>query len=183
MSFCYCGLFHGIVIFFVMSLLIPDAGLLFWMVISFSLVFLILAKYGFPVIVNIVEERRASIQKSLDDARTANDVLANFKAESDSIISSAREEHKKILHEADLIKETIINSAIKEAKELTSRQIEEARKEMEKERNASLLKIRSQIAMLSVDVAEKIVRAELNNTPAQMDLINRFLEESSEIRS
>ncbi|MEN6618345.1 MAG: F0F1 ATP synthase subunit B [Rikenellaceae bacterium] len=166
-----------------MSLLLPDAGLLFWMVISFGLVFFIVAKYGFPVIVKMVEERRAYIQKSLDDARIANAHLDNLKAESDAIIASAREEHVKILREANLIKESIINSAKQEAKELTARQIEEAKRELEKERESSLKKIRTQIAALSVEVAEKIVRTELKKTPAQMDMINRFLEESSEMRS
>lgn len=166
-----------------MSLLLPDAGLLFWMIISFGTVFFILAKYGFPVIVKMVEERRAYIQKSLDDARLAKDQLNNLKVESDAIISSAREEHMKILHEANQIKENIVNSAKQEAKELTAKQIDDAKREIAKEKEAAIRSIRSQIAMLSVEVAEKVVRTELSKTPAQMDMINRFLEETSELKS
>jgi len=166
-----------------MSLLTPDSGLLFWMIISFGLVFFILAKFGFPVIVKMVEERRAYIQKSLDDAKIARDQIENLKAECDTIIASAREQQIKILHEANILRESIISTAKQEAKELTARQIEETKKEIIKERDAAIKNIRSQIAMLSVDVAEKVVRAELNKTAAQMDMINRFLEETSEIKS
>jgi len=166
-----------------MSLLLPDAGLLFWMIISFGLVFFILAKYGFPVIVKMVEERRAYIQKSLDDAKVAKAQLDNLKAESDAIIASAREEQIKIMRETNLIKENIINYAKQEAKMLTAKQIEEAKREIIKEREAAIKNIRAQIAMLSVDVAEKVVRAELNKSSAQMDMINRFLEETSDMKS
>lgn len=163
--------------------MLPDTGLLFWMIISFGTVFFILARYGFPVIVKMVEERRVFIQKSLDEAMAAKAQMDNLRAESDSIISSARAEQVKILNEANLIKESIINSARQEAKEISARQVEEIKKELETEREISLKKIRSQITVLSIDVAEKVVRAELNKTPAQMDMINRFLDESSEMRS
>lgn len=166
-----------------MSLLIPESGLLFWMLVSFGLVFLILARYGFPVIVKMVEDRRAFIQKSLDDAQTAKAQLDNLRAESDSIVSYARAEQVKILNEANLIKEQIINSAKQEAKNISAQMMEDTKRELSIERELSLKKIRSQIAALSVEVAEKVVRAELNKTPAQMDMINRFLDESSEMRS
>ena len=166
-----------------MSLLLPDAGLLFWMLISFGTVFFLLAKYGFPVIVKMVEERRAYIQKSLEDAKIANDQLSNLKAESDAIIISAKEEQIKILREAHQIREKIVSTAKQEAKELTARQVEDAKREIEKEKEAAIRSIRSQIAMLSVEIAEKVVRTELSKTPAQMNMINRFLEETSEMKS
>ncbi len=183
MSFCNCSLFSGFIIHNSMSLLLPDTGLLFWMLISFGLVFIILARYGFPVIVKMVEERRIFIQNSLDDAKAAKEQLDNLKKESDLIISSARAEQVKILNEANLIKESIISSALQEAKNISARQIEETKKELEYEREQSIKKVRSQIAVLSIDVAEKVVRAELNRTPAQMEMINRFLDESSDMRS
>ncbi len=153
------------------------------MIISFGTVFFILAKFGFPVIVKMVEERRAYIQKSLDDAKLAKDQLDNFKAESDAIISSAREEQIKILHEANHMKDSIINAAKQEAKELTAKQVEDAKKEIEKEKEAAIRSIRSQIAMLSVEIAEKVVRTELSKTQAQMSIIDRFLEETSDLKS
>lgn len=166
-----------------MSLLIPDSGLLFWMIISFGVVFFILAKFGFPVIVRMVEERRKNIQKSLDNAKLAEDQLKNFKAESESIINSARKEQVKILHEANQLKENILNSAKQEAKELTAKQIEAVKKEIQKEKEAAIQNIKSQIAILSVEVAEKVLRQELNNSSAQMNMINKLVEETANMKS
>ena len=166
-----------------MSLLSPETGLLFWMLLSFGTVFFILSKYGFPVIVKMVENRRAYIQKSLDDAKDAKAHMENLKAESNNIIATAREEQIRILRDANHVRESIINSAKQEAKEITVKQIEETRKEIIKERDSAIKNIRAQIALLSVDIAEKVMRAELQKTPAQMDMINRFLEETSDLKS
>jgi F-type H+-transporting ATPase subunit b len=153
------------------------------MIISFGVVFFILAKFGFPVIVRMVEERRKNIQKSLDNAKLAEDQLKNFKAESESIINSAREEQVKILHEANQLKENILNSAKQEAKELTAKQIEAVKKEIQKEKEAAIQNIKSQIAILSVEVAEKVLRQELNNSSAQMNMINKLVEETANMKS
>jgi len=166
-----------------MSLLTPETGLLFWMLLSFGTVFFILSKYGFPVIVKMVENRRAYIQKSLDDAKDAKNHMENLMAESNNIIATAREEQIKILREANHVRESIIGSAKQEAREITAKQIEETRKEIIKERDIAIKNIRAQIALLSVDIAEKVIRAELQKTPAQMDMINRFLEETSDLKS
>ena len=83
-----------------MSLLTPDSGLLFWMVIVFGIVFVILAKYGFPVITRMVDERKQYIDKSLLAAREANEQLANIKADSEMILAKAHEEQARILNEA-----------------------------------------------------------------------------------
>lgn len=166
-----------------MSLLTPETGLLFWMLLSFGTVFFILSKYGFPVIVKMVENRRAFIQKSLDDAKDAKNHMENLMAESNNIIATAREEQIRILREANHVRESIIGSAKQEAREITAKQIEETRKEIIKERDIAIKNIRAQIALLSVDIAEKVIRAKLQKTPAQMDMINRFLEETSDLKS
>ncbi|KAA6310757.1 ATP synthase subunit b, partial [termite gut metagenome] len=83
-----------------MSLLLPDSGLLFWMILSFGAVFVVLAIYGFPVIVKMVEERKAYIDRSLKVAKEANEQLARLKSESDALISNANKEQGRILREA-----------------------------------------------------------------------------------
>ena len=166
-----------------MSLLLPESGLLFWMLLSFGAVVFILAKFGFPVIVKMVENRRAYIQGSLDDAKDAKNHMENLMAESNNIIATAREEQIRILREANHVRESIIGSAKQEAREITAKQIEETRKEIIKERDIAIKNIRAQIALLSVDIAEKVIRAELQKTPAQMDMLNRFLEETSDLKS
>ena len=166
-----------------MSLLTPDAGLLFWMIISFGAVFFILAKYGFPVIVKMVEERRAYIQQSLDAAKAANVKLEELKRESDAIIASARAEQTKILHEANVFRESILSSAKEEAGKLTSKLIDDAKKEIEREREKSMKMIRNQVADLSVDIAGKVIRRELEADDAHMDLIEKYIKETTSIKS
>lgn len=83
-----------------MGLLQPESGLLFWMVISFGVVFVLLAKFGFPVITRMVEERRVYVEKSLEAAKQASEQLAGIKSESEALLQKAREEQMRILNEA-----------------------------------------------------------------------------------
>jgi len=166
-----------------MSLLVPESGLLFWMCLSFGIVFFIVARYGFPVILKSVDERRVFIQKSLDDANTAKAMLDNIKSESEAIIASAREEQMIIIREANKLKNSIIKTANDEAREITRKQIESVRVEIQNEKDSAIRDIRSQIALLAVDIAEKLVRTELKESPAQMQLINKLLNESSPFKS
>ena len=94
-----------------MSLLTPDSGLLFWMIVSFGIVFVILSKYGFPVIIKAVEQRKAYIDNSLETARQANEQLANIQAEGVRILAEAKEKQNAILKEAFAEKEQIIDEA------------------------------------------------------------------------
>ena len=91
-----------------MSLLVPDSGLLFWMLLSFGIVFFVLAKYGFPVIVKMVNERKEYIDRSLVVAKEANEQLANLKAEGETIIAKAHEEQARIRNEAAATRDRII---------------------------------------------------------------------------
>lgn len=166
-----------------MSLLVPESGLLFWMCLSFGIVFFVVARYGFPVILKSVEERRIFIQKSLDDANTAKAMLENIKTESKAMIASAREEQMIIIREANKLKNSIIKSANDEARELTKKQIESVKVEIQNEKEIAMRDIRSQIAILSVDIAEKLVRAELKETSAQTQLINKLLNDSPALKS
>ena len=75
-----------------MSLLTPDSGLLFWMILSFGIVLVILSKYGFPVIIKAIEERKAFIEKSMENARKANEQLSDIQKEAEKILAEAREQ-------------------------------------------------------------------------------------------
>ena len=94
-----------------MGLLLPESGLLFWMLLSFGVVFAVLAKYGFPVITRMVEERRAYVEQSLQAAQEANDQLAQVKAQSEALLQSAREQQMKILNEASATRDQIVAEA------------------------------------------------------------------------
>ena len=160
-----------------MALLLPDSGLLFWMLLSFGIIVFILAKFGFPVIVKMVEDRKAYIDESLLSAQKAYDDLAKVKDESLLILDNARKEHIKILNEASQSKEMLIKDAKEKASIEASKLISEARKQILLEKEDAIRDIRRQVAELSVDIAEKVIRGQLEKKTEQMDMINRLLDE------
>ena len=162
-----------------MDLLIPSTGLLFWMSLTFFVVLFILWKFGFPVIINMVAERKAFIDDSLRKAHDANERLANIQKEGESILQEAREKQAQILKEAAETREAIVEQAQEKARQEGARLLEDARVAIEQEKKAAIADIRSQVAALSVEIAEKVLRANLKDDASQMELINRMLDDVS----
>ena len=160
-----------------MSLLLPDSGLLFWMLLSFGVVFVVLAKYGFPVITKMVEERRAYIYQSLEVARQANAQLAKLKEESDALIAAANKEQGRIMREAMHERDKIIVEARKHAEALAQKELDDVKQQIQQEKEEAIRDIRRQVAVLSVDIAEKIIRHNLDKEQDQMEMIDRMLDE------
>ena len=163
-----------------MGLLTPDPGLLFWMIIVFGVVFFILAKYGFSVIIEMVEDRKAYIDNSLKAAREANEQLANVKAEGEKILAQAHEEQARILAEAAATRDRIIKDAQNRAISEGDRLMIEIKKQIETEKESAIRDIRRQVAVLSVGIAEKIMRNKLADAKEQEELIDRMLDEMIE---
>lgn len=160
-----------------MSLLVPDSGLLFWMLLSFGLVFFVLARYGFPVITRMVEERREHINNSIQAAEDAKIKLENIRAEADHMLSKAQTEQLRIINDASRTAETIVSDAKQKAIAEGERLLEEAKKQIRVEKENVIREIRSQVAALSVDVAEKIIRTKLDSDTEQVNLVYRMMDE------
>lgn len=159
------------------SILTPDLGLLFWMLLAFLVVFFVLAKYGFPAIIGMVDERKKYIDESLRKAHEASERLANIKEEGEAILQEAREKQAQILKEASETRDSIIGNAQTKAREEGARLLSEAKAEIEAEKQNAIRDIRTQVAQLSVQIAEKIVRQQLSTDARQMDLINKLLDD------
>lgn len=159
------------------SILTPDFGLLFWMLLAFGVVFFLLAKYGFPAITKAVEDRKNYIDESLKNAREANEKLANVKAESDSILKVAHEQQARIIKEAMATRDNIIAEARNKAQTEGHQLFEEAKKQIVAEKENALHDIRSQVADLSVLIAEKVIRRQLDNAEEQEKYIDRILND------
>ena len=159
-----------------MSFLLPDAGLLFWMVLSFGVVFVVLAKWGFPVITRMVDDRKRFIDQSLEAAREANEKLTDIKRQIESILAQAREEQAKILKEAADTRALLIEEARAEARTEGARLLSEARAQIQHEKEAALRDIRQQTAQIAIEVAEKIMRKSLTDERQHMELIERMVE-------
>lgn len=160
-----------------MSLLTPDSGLLFWMLISFGIVVFILAKFGFPVILKMVEERKTYIEESLFMAEKARTELDKVKVESERIIENARNEHLKIMNDASQLRDLLIIDAKTKAAGEADKIIENARVQIQSEKEEAIRDIRRQVAGLSVDIAEKVLRSKLAEKDEQLNMINRLLDE------
>ena len=162
-----------------MDLLIPSTGLLFWMSITFLVVFFLLWKFGFPVITGMVKERQAFIDESLKKAHEANERLANIQKESESILQEAREKQAQILKEAAATRDAIVEQAQTKARHEGARLLDEAKAAIEQEKKAAIADIRQQVATLSVQIAEKVLKQNLKDDKSQMDLIDRMLDDVS----
>lgn len=160
-----------------MGLLIPSSGTLFWMIVIFAVVFFILAKYAFPVIIRMVDERKKYIDESLESARQANEQLAEVKAESERLLTQAREEQAQILKDAVATRDRMLKEAQARAQAEAKRALDETRQQIIAEKESAINDIRRQVAVLSVDVAEKILRKDLTGEKEHIELIDRLLDE------
>ncbi len=160
-----------------MSLLTPDSGLLFWMLISFGIVVFVLAKFGFPIILKMVEERTNFIEESLLKAEKARTELDSVKAEAELILEKARNEHQQIMNEASQLREALIQEAKTKAIGEADKIIENARLQIQSEKEVAIRDIRKQVAGLSVDIAEKVLRNKLDKKEEQLGMIQRLIDE------
>ena len=160
-----------------MSLLLPDGGLLFWMTIVFLVVFFILWRWGFPSIIKMVNERKNYIDESLAKAEEANLRLANIQKQGEELLMEAREKQAQILREASQTRDSIVEQAQEKAHEESARILSEAKAEIESQKQAAIRDIRSQVAELSIQIAEKILRKQLTTSAEQAQLIDSLLDE------
>lgn len=149
------------------------------MFVAFLVVFVLLAKYGFPVIVNMVDERKNFIDESLRKAHEAEERLANIEREGESILQEARAKQAQILKEAAETRDAIVEKAQEKARQESARLVSDAKAEIEQQKKAAIADIRKQVATLSVEIAEKVLKQNLQGDQAQMDLIDRMLDDVS----
>lgn len=162
-----------------MSLITPDGGLLFWMLIIFGIVFFVLAKWGFPIITSSVENRSSRIADSLRKADEVDAREAAISSEYGKMLSEAKAEQARILKEASRTRDEIIARAKQEAADETAKMIEHARVQIEAERVSAAAELRREVALLSVEVAEKVLRGRLASESEQKTLIDKLVDEAA----
>ncbi len=146
---------------------------------SFGIVFVLLSKYGFPVIVKAIEERKAYIDNSLETARKANEQLANIQAEGEKILAEAKERQNAIMREAFDEKERILEEARQKAASEAHSQIEEATRRIREEKEKAIREVRAEITDLSIAIAEKVMKEKISRDDRQREIIDRLLDEVS----
>lgn len=159
------------------SLITPAIGTLFWTVVIFTLFFLILKKFAWKPVLNIVKQRDEMIKGSLASAEKARKEMLKLQSDNEAILKKAREERETILKEARDIRDKLIAEAKGKASEEAEKLIEKARTGIEREKAMALADIREQVASLSVDIASKLLGEKLKQTGEQQKLIDNYLRE------
>lgn len=152
-------------------------GLVFWMTVSFLIVMFILKKYAWGPILNALKDREYSIEVSLGDARKAREDIALVKLQSEELKKESQVERASLIKDARDMKNQIIGEAKKKAKEEADKVLRQAREEINNERKAAMADIKVQVASLSIDIAEKILKSELSEDKKQKALISNLVEE------
>ena len=160
-----------------MELVKPEFGLVFWMTISFLLVVFILRKFAWGPILSSLKERETSIEDALNAAKKAKDEVANMKAENEALLQEARLERDKMMKEARETKDAIVNEARAKAQTEASRMITIARETIQNEKMAAITELKNQVATLSIEIAEKVIRQQLANDEKQTMLVNDLLKD------
>lgn len=160
-----------------MELVKPAFGLAFWMIVSFGIIFFILKKYAWTPILNMLKEREDSIQTALDSAKKAREEMALLQSNNEKALNEARVERDKMLKEAREMKDAIIVEAKTQATKQADQLLAIARENINNEKMAAITELKNQVATLSVEIAEKILKEELSSVDKQKTLVKALLDD------
>jgi len=160
-----------------MDLVTPGKGLIFWTTFIFFLLLIILRVFAWKPILNAVKNREASIKSALDSAEKAKDDMKKLQSKNEEILQKAKQEREALMKEAREVKDRIINEAKEKAQQEAAKLIESARLNIRNEKTAAIAEIKAQVAILSVEIAEKILREKLTQSKEQDALISRLLDD------
>ncbi len=160
-----------------MELVTPGFGLIFWMTLAFGILFFVLTKYAWKPILNMIAERELGIETALQAAEKAKKELKDLNATNERLLSEARLERDNMLKEARDVREQIVKEAKDKAKIESDKLIVAAKESINNEKQTALAEIKNQVASLSVEIAEKILKTELS-TEAKQNALNGDLLKS-----
>jgi len=160
-----------------MDLLTPGIGMIFWTTLFFLILLLILRKFAWPSILSAVHARNDSIRKALQSAEKARAEMAKLRADNEKVLAEAKAERDAIMKEARDVKDKIISEAKEKASEEASRLLKNVRETIQNEKASAITEMKQQMAVLSVEIAEKILRQKLDNDKEQKALIEKLVDE------
>lgn len=160
-----------------MELFTPDFGLVFWMFIAFLVLFLILAKWGWPVIIKSMNTRADRIDQGVEYAQQAKVQLDNARADAQKVIEDAQKQQAAILRDAEKMKTQIIDEAHNEASAEAKKVMDAAKVSIDQSRKEAERQLRQEVGKFSVAIAEKLIRRQMDNDKEQEALADRMLDE------
>lgn len=159
-----------------MGLVMPDFGLLFWMVLSFSLLIWLLGKFAWKPILTALSAREDSIEKALKSAELAKNEMVKLQAGNEKLLKEAMMERERIVKEARELKDSIVRDARNVAVIEANKVMEEVKSAIARERTEAVNEMKSVISSFSIDIAEKILKEHLSDNKKQKDLVANYLE-------
>ena len=150
------------------NVLKPEPGLLFWTLIIFSTFWFLMSRFAFKPIGEALKQRETDIQSALDEAKKAREEMSHLQAENEKLLAQAREERSAILKEAKEAKEEIIAEAKERANAEYKRKVESALQDIENQKMAAMTDLKNKAGQMAIEIAEKILRKELANSPDQV---------------
>ena len=155
----------------------PDPGLFIWSTVAFILLFFLLSKFAWKPIVKALDERERSIEDALLKAEIAKEEMAKLTSENELLLKQARIERDEILKQAKELKDQIVSDAKTAAQTEGAKMIEKARLEIENQKIAAIAEVKNQVATLSLQIAEKVLRNEFEDQNKQNTLVADLLKE------
>jgi len=159
-----------------MELVKPDLGLVFWMIVSFSIVLFILKKYAWGPTLASIKERENKINEALKDAENQKKERELLNKKNEELNQQNKIERDIIIKEAREMKDKIIKEAEQRAKEEANRIIENAKLTIQNEKMAALIELRNEIALLSIEITEKLLNREMEDKDKQKQYIEQMLQ-------
>jgi F-type H+-transporting ATPase subunit b len=160
-----------------MELVTPAIGLVFWMSVTFLFIFFILKKFAWEKILKMIKEREDSIESALQAAEKAKLEMKELQAGNERILAEAMAERDNLLREARETKDAIVNEAKTKAKAEADKLINQALESIKNEKMAAITELKNQVAALSIEVAEKILKEQLSTEEKQKVLVGNLLKE------
>ena len=161
-----------------MSLVTPDIGMIFWSTLFFLTLLFILGKFAWPAILTAVKARNESIRKALESADRAKEEMAQLQADNERVLAEARAERDAMLKEAKQVKDKLIADAKEKASEEAKKLVASARESIQTEKAAAISEMKAQVAVLSVEIAEKVLKTKLKDSKAQKELVDKLINEA-----
>jgi len=160
-----------------MNLLAPSEGLVFWTGLVFIVLLILLRKFAWKPILGAVNAREGNIQKALDAAKEAEASMKALTAQNESLLAEARDERDKIIKEAKAAKEEMISSAKEKANQEASKILNDAVEQITIQKQKAITELKNQVATISIDIAERILKSELSEKSKQESVVNTIVED------
>jgi len=161
-----------------MDLVTPGIGMIFWSTLFFLVLLFVLGRFAWPAILAAVVARNESIRRALDAADKAKEEMAQLQADNEKILAEAKAERDALLKEAKVVKDKLIADAKEKAAEEAKKLVQGAKEAIRTEKAAAMNEMKEQMATLSVDIAEKILRLKLEESKAQKELVDKLINEA-----